>query len=58
MLLMDSWPSVGIKVAMFNIISVKITIAIYFLKSSLEGGLSKPFKPLFLYLCPVSPTTK
>ena len=32
----NSWPS-G-KVVMFNIISVKITIAIIFLKSSLKGG--------------------
>ena len=42
----STWPSVGLKVVMFNIISVKITIASYnFLKSSLKGGSSEPFEP-------------
>ena len=38
-------PEVGLKVVMFNIIGVKITIPIYFLKSCLKEGPSKPFKP-------------
>ena len=52
--LANSGPSVGLKVVIFNIISVKITIAIYFLKSSLKGGLSEPFEPPSLCLCIVS----